>query len=212
MKKISRLHYITTTPELAEKACAAGVDWIQLRLKNVTDAQYLSVAYEVGAVCRQYGAKLIINDNVQVAIDSGADGVHLGKTDMDPVKARQLLGTGKIIGCTAHNRTDIVRLAAKPVDYAGLGPFRFTTTKEKLAPIVGLQGYSRITQSLRELSIREIPLIAIGGIRTDDVPEILSRGIHGVAVSGAISSAEDVRAAAADFISVLNEKTKDQHG
>ncbi len=208
MKKISRLQYITTTPELAEKACAGGVDWIQLRMKHTSEETYIGVAMQVREICTHYGATLIINDNVRVALAANADGVHLGKTDMDPVAARQLLGPDKIIGCTANTRKDILKYSAMPVDYAGLGPFRFTTTKEKLSPIVGLQGYARIMQSLRELSAPALPVVAIGGIRLDDVAEIMARGLWGIAISGAISASEDVTATAAAFKKIIKKHSE----
>ncbi len=81
MKAISKLHYITTNASMAEQACAGGVDWIQLRLKNVSYDEYKTVALEVQAVCKKYNATFIINDNIKLALDLGADGVHVGKED-----------------------------------------------------------------------------------------------------------------------------------
>ena len=211
MKNISRLHYITTTPQLAEEACRGGTDWIQLRLKDCTDEHYTAVAKEVLAVCRQYGATLVINDNVAVAIASGADGVHLGKTDMDPAQARKMLGADKIVGCTANTVADIVALAELPIDYVGLGPFRFTTTKQKLSPILGLEGYTNIIKSLQNQSVRNIPIIAIGGIQVGDVSDILVTGVHGIAVSGAISATAGVANAASDFKQVIQAQIQVHH-
>ena len=207
MKDISRLHYITTSAALAEAACQGGVDWIQLRLKQVSEDTYLGVAREVQAVCRQYGATLIINDNVAIAAAVDADGVHLGKTDLNPIEAR-------IIGCTTNTRSDIIKRSEWPIDYFGLGPFRFTATKEKLSPVIGLRGYRRILESISELSVKAIPVIAIGGITEKDLAALFATGIHGVAVSGAISGAPDVQKTATNFakaIQLQKMKQNQQH-
>src|SRR5919206_169758 len=148
IKKMSRLHYITTNATLAQRACEAGVDWIQLRLKNVSYEEYKKVAEEVKGVCQQHNCKLIINDNVQLAFEIEADGVHVGKTDMATEKARALVGSQMIIGGTANTYADIVRLCNAGVDYIGLGPYRFTKTKENLSPILGLEGYQNIFQQI----------------------------------------------------------------
>src|ERR1019366_3998093 len=147
MKRISRLQYITTNPLDADKACKAGVDWIQLRVKNKTEEEWRALAVETLIVCRRYGAKLIINDNVFLAKEIKADGVHLGKEDQNPAEARLILGekfiSGEkfIIGGTANSLEDIHSLIESGVDYIGLGPFRFTTTKANLSPVLGLEGY-----------------------------------------------------------------------
>lgn len=214
MKDISRLHYITTSAALAEAACQGGVDWIQLRLKQVSEDTYLGVAREVQAVCRQYGATLIINDNVAIAAAVDADGVHLGKTDLNPIEARKMLGSDRIIGCTTNTRSDIIKRSEWPIDYFGLGPFRFTATKEKLSPVIGVRGYRRILESISELSVRAIPVIAIGGITEKDLAALFATGIHGVAVSGAISGVPDVQKTATNFakaIQLQKMKQNQQH-
>src|SRR4051812_38446914 len=117
MKRISKLQFITTNAATAEQACMGGVDWIQLRLKNTPYDDYLAIALEVQAICKRYNATFIINDNVMLAYNIKADGVHLGKQDMPPDAARQLIGNDFIIGSTANTFEDIDYLAAKPVDY-----------------------------------------------------------------------------------------------
>lgn len=191
MKKISRLHYITTSPELTEKACQGGADWIQLRLKDVRYEEYLEIALEVQKICQSYNATLIINDNVSLALETGATGVHLGKDDMPPAKARELLGEDFIIGSTANTIEDIIRLSKEPINYIGLGPFRFTTTKENLSPIIGLEGYHQIFSELKRTDTKTPPIIGIGGVEQKDLISLLATGLYGVAVSGAISKAED---------------------
>ncbi|TGE27531.1 thiamine phosphate synthase [Hymenobacter metallicola] len=197
--QISNLHFITDRPEHAEQACRGGVRWVQLRVKNAAPDQWRQLALDTQAVCQRYGATLIINDNPGLALEIGAEGVHLGKQDMSPIEARVLLGPSKIIGGTANTFADIEQLVQAGVDYIGLGPFRFTTTKEKLSPILGLEGYSSIMQQCREAGIH-VPVVAIGGIQNDDVALVLSTLVHGLAVSGAIGGATDPTAAAKELV------------
>lgn len=205
MKQISRLQYITTSATQTDQACKGGVDWVQLRLKNISFAEYKAIAIQVQLVCKRYGAKLIINDNVDVAIAIQADGVHLGKEDISYAKARLLLGDDYIIGGSTNTMDDIIRLSKEPIDYLGLGPFRFTSTKEKLNPIVGLEGYQRILNELKNRAVPFPPLVGIGGIEEQDVAGILSAGLYGVAVSGAISNAAKPDVAAQNFLRLCNQ-------
>jgi thiamine-phosphate pyrophosphorylase len=203
---ISRLQYITQdlpgTPHvvLAEEACLAGCDWIQLRVKNKADSEWRSIAREVLAVCREHEVKLIVNDNLQLAKEIRADGVHLGKNDTSTAEARKVLGPDFIIGGTANTFHDILMHAAAGVDYIGLGPFRFTATKEKLSPILGYEGYEEILMQCRGAGIN-IPIIAIGGILASDVRSILETGIHGVAVSSVITQSKDKTGTVLEFMS-----------
>jgi thiamine-phosphate pyrophosphorylase len=206
MKAISKLHFITTNAAAAEQACAGGANWIQLRLKNVSYDEHLVIARQVQAVCRQYRATFIINDNVSLAKEVGADGVHIGKEDMRPDKARELLGAGSIIGCTANTADDIIHLSRKPIDYIGLGPYRFTATKNKLSPLLGLKGYARLFKTLKEGNVKHPPVIGIGGITESDVTELMSTGLHGIAVSGSIANAKNISEAAKNFTRLLSEK------
>ncbi|MCD6012916.1 MAG: thiamine-phosphate pyrophosphorylase [Flavipsychrobacter sp.] len=196
MRPISKLQFITTNPRLAEQACLGGINWIQLRLKNTPDDEFISIAREVQAVCRQFNATFIINDNVTMAFNLQADGVHLGKEDMSPDVARQLLGRNFIVGCTANTIEDVTYLSSKPINYIGLGPYRFTSTKQKLSPILGIEGYRNIFAQLQQRQINTPPVIGIGGITHNDIPELLATGLHGVAVSGAISGAANITLAA----------------
>jgi thiamine-phosphate pyrophosphorylase len=201
--KISNLHYITTTAQAAELACRGGVRWVQLRVKNLPAAEWQQRALDVQAVCRHHGATLIINDNPALALEIGADGVHLGKQDMAPAEARALLGPGFIIGGTANTFADIEGLVAAGVDYIGLGPFRFTITKEKLSPVLGLAGYSQLLRQYRTAGFTT-PVIGIGGVALADVPALLATGLHGVAVSGAIGSAAGPTEAARLFVAEIS--------
>ena len=200
--KISRLHYITTNAQAAELACRGGVRWVQLRVKNLPAAEWRQRALDVQAVCRHHGATLIINDNPRLALEIGADGVHLGQQDMPPAEARALLGPNFIIGGTANTFADMEGLVAAGVEYIGLGPFRFTTTKEKLSPVLGLSGYAEIMAQCRAAGFTT-PVVGIGGVELADVAELLAAGLHGVAVAGAIGGAASPAAAARLFVEEL---------
>lgn len=211
MKPIARLHAITQNlphvshAEQARRACAGGATWIQLRVKNADAAMLRAEALATQAYCREAGATLIINDHVPLAGEIGADGVHLGKDDLSPAEARRLLGPAALVGGTANTFADILRLAEMGVDYIGLGPFRFTATKENLSPILGLEGYRNIAIQCRDAGI-DLPLIAIGGIGVEDVAAIRETGMYGVAVSSAINLAEAPERAAAAFLQALDVK------
>ena len=173
-----------------ESACRAGIRWIQLRMKEASDEEVRDIALAAKKICAAYGCILIIDDRVAVAAAVGADGVHLGKEDMTVSEARHLLGEGKIIGGTANVVEDILEHYRQGADYIGLGPYRYTTTKKKLSPILGLEGYRQIMNRLRDKQIH-IPIVAIGGIRAEDVGPLLDAGLAGVAFSGILVYADD---------------------
>lgn len=189
----SKLQYISqglTTKEQVENIQSlldAGCVWIQLRFKNAKKEELIKVAEQVKNICLSYNATFIINDNVEVAKSVDSSGVHLGLEDMPVSQARTILGANKIIGGTANVLEDVFKRVNENCDYIGLGPFRFTTTKEKLSPILGLEGYQII---MNEVSLRkiDIPIYAIGGIKIDDIEGIMNTGVFGVSVSGAITN------------------------
>ncbi|MCB2406648.1 thiamine phosphate synthase [Hymenobacter lucidus] len=205
--QISNLHFITDRPDHAEQACRGGVRWVQLRVKNALAEEWRRLALETQLICRRYQATLIINDNAALAREIGADGVHLGKQDLNPLDARILLGPATIIGGTANTFADIEQLHRAGVDYIGLGPFRFTTTKQNLNPILGLAGYVAIVEQYRAAGLH-LPIIGIGGITLADVATLQVLGLHGVAVSGAIAQASDITRAAAGFTDQLLELSR----
>ena len=187
---ISKLQYITQgeTPqdhlENIQKACASGVEWVQLRLKKTDPKTLLETAKEAREITSHFQTRLIINDHYKVAKEVNADGVHLGASDACPLKVREYLGKFYSIGGTANTLEDCKKLLEKKVDYIGLGPFRFTQTKKDLSPVLGIEGYKKILTALNT----ETPIIAIGGITLDDVAAIVHSGIYGVAASGAITN------------------------
>ena len=176
--------------EGAFMALEAGCKWIQLRMKDVAVETVRQLAEELKKACENHHALLIIDDYVEVAREVKADGVHLGKNDMPIEEARKLLGEGFIIGGTANTFEDVKRHYEAGADYLGIGPFRFTTTKKNLSPILGLEGYRNIKQQMIEADII-LPAVAIGGITVEYIPAILATGIEGIAMSGAILQAHD---------------------
>ena len=171
-------------------ALLGGCRWIQLRMKNATDDEVRPIAIEAQRLCREAGATFIIDDRVELVRELRADGVHLGKNDMPIAAARQLLGPGFIIGGTANTFADVKAISEAGGDYVGCGPFRFTTTKEKLSPILGLDGYRHIVSRMQAEGIC-IPIVAIGGIEADDILPILATGVTGIALSGAVLRADN---------------------
>lgn len=207
----SKLQYISqgsTVKEQVENIQStldAGCGWVQLRFKNANEKEFIKIAEQVKIICSAYNATFIINDNVEVAKTIDADGVHLGLKDMLITQARTILGATKIIGGTANTLEDVLSRVNEKCDYIGLGPFRFTTTKEKLSTVLGLEGYEII---MNELLIRKIkiPIYAIGGIRIDDIADLINRSIYGVAVSGAITNHSNKKGVIQKFNSLLHEK------
>ncbi len=176
--------------ESARLALEGGCRWIQLRMKEASTDDILAAAAEIAPLCRKAGATFILDDHVELVEPTGADGVHLGKNDMPIAEARQLLGATKIIGGTANTFDDVLSHASAGANYIGCGPFRFTTTKKNLSPILGLKGYSHIVEQMRKHGIN-LPIVAIGGITFDDIPHILQTGVTGIALSGSILRADD---------------------
>lgn len=186
------------------RALDAGCDWIQLRYKNHQEMSTGYVAEKIKTLCQKYGATFIINDFVKIAKEVDADGVHLGLDDMSIAEARHILGNDKIIGGTANTLEHIIQRIDEGCDYVGLGPFRFTTTKEKLSPILGLEGYKNIVEALKAHQ-KNIPIYAIGGIEINDIDSIVDVGIHGIAVSGMITNVIDKK----EVVSQINMKLYD---
>lgn len=203
---ISTLHYISQPSHTDNilAALEAGCKWIQLRIKNESPENILPVAEAVKKICDRYQASLIINDYPQIAVAVGAAGVHVGRLDMSVAAARAITGNQMIVGGTANTLEDILQHVADGASYVGVGPFRFTTTKQNLSPILGLNGYQKIIQALRQKNIA-IPVIAIGGIVLEDIPALIAAGVHGVAVSGLITQAADKQTMVHDIHQQLNQ-------
>ncbi|MEF2642839.1 MAG: thiamine phosphate synthase [Paramuribaculum sp.] len=176
--------------EEVQMAIEGGCQWVQLRMKDASEEEIRQTALEIIPMCQENGTFLIIDDHVSLVNDLKVSGVHLGKEDMDPLEAREILGPHAIIGITANTADDIIKYKGKDVDYVGLGPFRFTTTKKKLAPQLGIEGYRDIVEKVRAAGV-ELPIVAIGGIVLDDIDALMATGINGIAMSSAIINAPD---------------------
>lgn len=171
-------------------ALDGGCKWVQLRMKDASEEEFLRNAHQARKLCDQYQATFIIDDHVELVRECGADGVHLGKNDMPIAEARRLLGDDFIIGGTANTFDDVLSHYRSSANYIGCGPFRFTTTKKGLSPILGLKGYQDIVAKMKSQSI-DIPIVAIGGITIDDIPSIMQTGVNGIALSGTVLNATD---------------------
>lgn len=185
-------HYTETISylESARIALEGGCRWIQLRMKDATDEEVEPVAREVQTLCRDFGAYFVLDDRVELVKRLHTDGVHLGKLDMPVDEARAYLGPEFIIGGTANTFDDVQRLHRAGADYIGCGPFRYTTTKKNLAPILGLEGYRNILSQMEEWGIN-LPVVGIGGIGADDIADLKAAGLNGIALSGSILRAQD---------------------
>lgn len=205
------LQYISHfTPQISysegiRMALEGGCRWIQLRMKDAPAEEIIACAEEVLPLCRRHGAKFLLDDHVELVRRLGADGVHLGKNDMPVDEARKILGPDIIIGGTANTIEDIIRLHEQGVDYIGCGPFRFTTTKKNLSPILGLDGYKSIVLKMKELGI-DLPIVAIGGITVEDIPSVMGTGVSGIALSGAILGAPDPVKMTARIIETIDNR------
>lgn len=174
----------------ARMALEGGCRWIQLRMKEASAEEIEAVALQLKPLCKEYEAILVLDDHVELARKLEVDGVHLGKMDMPISEARQILGEAFIIGGTANTFEDVLIHYRAGADYVGVGPFRFTTTKKNLSPVLGLEGYTAIIAQMEANGI-ELPVVAIGGITYEDIPDILKTGVQGIALSGTILNAKN---------------------
>jgi len=191
-------------------ALEGGCRWVQLRMKGVPESEMEPVALQVREMCREAGAVFIIDDHVELVRKVGADGVHVGKNDMPVDEARRILGADFIIGGTANTLEDVRMHWQRGADYVGCGPFRFTSTKQNLSPLLGLEGYRRLVAGMRAEGI-SIPLVAIGGITLSDVPAIMATGATGIAISGAVLNAADPTAAMRAWVETMESSFENHH-
>lgn len=168
--------------ENISKVLKNGIRLIQLRMKDCSLDEYIVTAKRAREMTSEYNGILIINDNVEVAIVSHADGLHLGLNDLSVSEARKILGEKKIIGGTANTLEDVIQRIEEGADYIGLGPYHFTTTKKNLSPVLGIDGYKIILDQPNIVGVK--PIYAIGGIQVEDIKALLDAGVHGIAASG----------------------------
>lgn len=210
-----RVQFIThyndkyTYVDSARIALEGGCRWIQLRMKKANEQLMEETAIVIQKMCKDCGATFIINDNVTLAKKINADGVHLGINDMPIAEARKILGDKFIVGGTVNSFDDILQhLQGAIPDYFGCGPFRFTSTKKNLAPILGCEGYRSIISKMRKYNIN-IPLIAIGGICKDDILELFNCGVNGIALSSSILNASNPTSEMNEITNIITNITKD---
>lgn len=170
-------------------ALEGGCRWVQLRMKDSPLEEIRKTAIEARKLCSAYNAVFLIDDQVELCREQLCDGIHLGKKDMPIRQARSILGNAPIIGGTANTFEDVQLHYMAGASYIGCGPYRFTTTKKNLAPILGIEGYRSIVKRMRNQGIR-LPIVAIGGITAEDIPAIMQTGVNGIALSGSILRAE----------------------
>ena len=179
--------------EIARRAVAGGADTIQLRDKRLSGRDLLIVASAIREVTRDAGALFIVNDRLDVALAAGADGVHLGESDLPIEHARRIAPPGFIIGASVGSVTTAVRAGAAGADYVALSPTFSTASKDDAGPGHGLAMLSAIRSAV------SLPLVAIGGITPGNVADVIAAGADGIAVISAVVGEDDVTAAARDL-------------
>ncbi len=185
--------------EQVEAALGGGATCIQLREKGLDEAAFLAEAVAVKALCRQYGVPFIVNDNVAIAVKSGADGIHVGQEDMGAARVRKLIGEKMILGVSVRTVEQALLAQAEGADYLGVGAVFPTATKTD-ADSVSRETLKAICQAV------SIPVVAIGGIDKENMSRLAGTGIAGVALVSAIFKAEDIEAECR-HLRVLAEKT-----
>lgn len=189
--------------EVVSEAVAGGVTMVQLREKDTSTGEFIRLACKLTDLLRPLGIPLIINDRVDVALATDADGVHIGQSDMPYEIARKLLGPDKIIGLSVENMNDLLRANELDVDYIGISPVYGTPTKTDTAEPFGLEGLRKAV----ELSVH--PTVAIGGMNASTISDVIAAGADGVAVVSAICSADSPRLAANELMNIIKTLTKD---
>jgi thiamine-phosphate pyrophosphorylase len=193
MKRIGKLHVLTDIQlqdrfshlELTEMAIAGGADAIQFRQKDGSTRELIETARAMKALCARAGVAFIVNDRIDVAIASDADGVHLGQDDFPIALARRLLGDDRIIGGSAGNIEEALMCTADGADYIGFGPVFPTMSKDDAGPATGIEAIENL------LKVVSLPVIAIGGINRENIPDVINAGAHGIAVISAVCCSED---------------------
>lgn len=192
---------------LARVAAQAGATIIQYRDKDVSTRTMVATAVAIGEALAGTGVPLLVNDRVDVALAAGADGVHLGRDDMEPATARQLLGPNAIIGVTVKNESDVQAAIAAPVDYACIGGVYETLSKQNPDAPVGIEGFSALRATMRDAR-PGLPVGAIAGIDLERTGEVVRAGASGVAVISSIFRAADIAAATRALRRAVDEALK----
>lgn len=173
--------------EQVEEALKGGITCLQLREKNLSDEEFLKEAIQIKALCNKYKVPFFINDNVEVAIKCGADGIHVGQDDMAAGRVRELVGDKMMIGVSAHSVKEAVEAVKNGADCLGVGAI-FSTSTKKDASVLDLSVVSDICKAV------SVPVVAIGGIKKDNISKLKGTGVDGVALVSAIFAADDIKA------------------
>ncbi|MCR1961056.1 thiamine phosphate synthase [Thomasclavelia cocleata] len=180
-----------------EKAILGGVTTIQLREKNLSNEEFISIAKDVKKVCQKYHIPLIINDNLEVALATNSDGIHIGQNDIPASIVRKQIGPDKILGVSVHNLKEAFQAKIDGADYVGVGAIFSTETKND-ATNVTLDSLKKICDNI------DLPVVAIGGINLDNISKLKDINIAGIAVVSAIMKANDITAASGQLVRELN--------
>lgn len=189
--------------ESALLALNNGLRFIQLRMKDASDEDVLSMAEKLRPVCDRHAALLTVDDRIHLLETGLFDGVHVGKNDMPVAEAKKLTGSRFLLGATCNTPADALKAISDGADYLGVGPFRYTETKKNLAPVLGLEGYANLTDILQEQG-QSIPVYAIGGITTADLNTLKHTGVYGVALSGVLLNSDDATRDCIEILRVFN--------
>lgn len=209
MKRIGRLHVLTDVVlqrrfshvELARQAISGGADTIQFRHKGGSTRWLIETAGEIREVCTKAGVCFIVNDRLDVAVASNADGVHLGQDDFPIPLARKILGKDRVIGGSAATLEEALRCEAEGADYVGFGPVYPTGSKDDAGPVSGIDGLRTVVRSLN------LPVVAIGGIHNANILELMRTGAWGVAVISAVCCRESPECATRELRQILLSKS-----
>ena len=180
-----------------KKAILGGVTTIQLREKNLSNEEFISIAKEVKKVCQNYHIPFIINDNLEVALAINSDGIHIGQNDIPASIVRKQIGPNKILGVSVHNLKEAFQAKIDGADYVGVGAIFSTETKND-ATNVTLDSLKKICDNI------DLPVVAIGGINLDNISKLKNINIAGIAVVSAIMKANDITAASGQLVRELN--------
>lgn len=210
MKKVGRLHVLTDIAlqtrfshvDLTRLAIAGGADTIQFRQKGGSTREMIEVAKEMKELCREADILFIVNDRIDVAIASLADGVHLGQDDFPIPLARKLLDKGAIIGGSAVTLEEAKICLSEGADYVGFGPVYPTTSKDDAGPVTGLALLKEVVENI------PLPIIAIGGVSAENTPEVLEVGARGIAIISAVCCQPDPEKATRDLYEALHPGTR----
>ncbi|WP_343522569.1 thiamine phosphate synthase [Pedobacter sp.] len=196
MKYIEKFQYIThdipnlTHIEQAQLACEAGAKWIQYRCLSKSDEELLKDINAIAEICDDWGTTLIVTDHIHLNGKADIQGFHMEDMDADFIALRKLVGHDVTLGGSANTVTNLIRLAREGADYAGYGPFAETETKPNNLPLLGVETYYKAVQELKAAN-SQLRILAVGGIKIYDVETLMQTGIYGIAVSGAVNSADD---------------------